>query len=152
MGDIGNAVKYLYQQFILRDVLSFVTPGVIVVWIAISLFQSELLEQSIHWLLYIPIFGVLYVVGFAVQCLGEILGMRMKREMRGTLKQRLNILKPKNWDVDDNIWWRDAFIRDHTFFEATKSDEGAQQGREGSLAYRCITHNGLHPPKSLCQF
>ena len=34
MGDIGSAIKYLYSQFILRDVLSFVTPGAIVVWIA----------------------------------------------------------------------------------------------------------------------
>ena len=81
MGDIGNTIKYLYEKFILRDLLSFITPGAIIILIAFLLFLPEpslsqrldtVLKYSgdMHWLLYIPLFGLFYIVGFAVQCFG----------------------------------------------------------------------------------
>jgi len=41
VGDIGSAVNNLYRQFILRDVLSFITPGAIIVLMAFLLFLTE---------------------------------------------------------------------------------------------------------------
>ncbi len=68
---MGDAIKYLYSQFILRDVLSFITPGAIVVFVATYLFYFELIDHPIHWLLFIPLFGVCYIVGFALHCFKE---------------------------------------------------------------------------------
>ena len=84
MRDFGNVIKDLYEKFILRDILSFVTPGAIVVLTAFVLFIQEPTlrdnlekffeySRSMHWLLYIPLFGVFYTVGFAIQCFGEII-------------------------------------------------------------------------------
>ena len=47
---MGDAIKYLYSQFILRDVLSFVTPGAIVVLTAFSLFLPGYLTQRLELL------------------------------------------------------------------------------------------------------
>ncbi|MFH0942108.1 MAG: hypothetical protein V1823_03700 [Chloroflexota bacterium] len=81
MEGFGSSIKYLYQNFILRDVLSFITPGAIIVLTAFYLFLYPWISSHypqilfIHWLLYIPIFGLFFVVGFAVQCFGEIIGL-----------------------------------------------------------------------------
>jgi hypothetical protein len=144
MGGLGDAIKYLYEKLILRDVLSFITPGAMIVVTATYLLFPKMFSYYIHcipWPLYIPLFGLFFTAGFAAQCLGEILGMRMKREMKSTLKQRVNILKCKNWDDDSNIWWKDAFKRDHNFFKATKWDEGAQQGRERLVVLKQMCGN-----------
>lgn len=79
MSDIGDAIQSLYNKFIMRDVLSFVIPGAVVVGSLLDLSQmSHILKlfhsNSIPFILYFPIFGIFYMVGFAVQCLGaEIL-------------------------------------------------------------------------------
>jgi hypothetical protein len=143
MGDIGSAVKYLYSQFVLRDVLSFVTPGAIVVWIALSLFYPELLKQPIHWLLYIPIFGIFYMVGFAVQCFGEIFDIiRFTPKGHGGWCQRFKIFG-FNWANPDNIWWQEDHERFADFFEATDRNEEAQQGRERMVVLKQMCANGF---------
>ncbi|OGO23789.1 MAG: hypothetical protein A2144_09045 [Chloroflexi bacterium RBG_16_50_9] len=92
MGDIGSAIEHLYDKFLLRDVLSFITPGAIIVWIACFRFFPQLLEQHFHWLLYILIFGVFYLVGYAVQCFGRIIGcIRLYRTDKSCFGQRLKI-------------------------------------------------------------
>ncbi len=77
MSDIGEGIKHLYSKFILRDVLSFVTPGAIVVGTALLLKwePARILEwmRQVRGIMYIPIFGLFYAVGFALQCFGEIL-------------------------------------------------------------------------------
>ena len=74
MSDIGEAIKYLYEKFILRDLLSFVTPGAIVIGSILFLRWDfcQILEysKSIPFVLLIPILGILFVVGFAIQCFG----------------------------------------------------------------------------------
>lgn len=74
MSEISDGIQYLYSNFIMRDLLSFVTPGAIVVGSLLLLHwePSLILDflKSIPFVLYIPIFGILYMVGFAVQCLG----------------------------------------------------------------------------------
>ena len=74
MGNLGDAIDNIYEKFLLRDVLSFFTPGAVVVTsvLLIWISPSQLLDylKNFHWLLYIPIFGFVFMVGFAVQSLG----------------------------------------------------------------------------------
>ena len=159
MGDIGNAIKNLYDKFLLRDLLSFIIPGAIVVLAALLLFLPEqslwqrleaLFEYSrdMHWLLYIPLFGVFYLVGFAVQCLGELFGVISSSppdEYPWQLKQRWNILNIGNrWTKDkDKIWWNEYYEKIEEFFEVTKSDEDAVQRRERLIVLKQMCGNGL---------
>jgi hypothetical protein len=118
MGDIGETIKGLYDKFILRDVLSFIIPGAIVILTGFLLFLpqpgflqrlSALFEYSrdIHWLLYIPLFGFFYTIGFAIQCLGEISGFVLTQGLAMcTLKQRLGFLCPGWHKKPDKLrWW-----------------------------------------------
>lgn len=161
---MGDALKYLYSQFILRDVLSFITPGAIVVLTAFLLLMPEQClsqrldtlfkySRDMHWLLYIPLFGVFYIVGFAVQCFGEIIDIiRFTPGGRGSWSQRLNIFCCK-WNRDyenagkpnnkSNIWWWNDHERDADFFEATERNEGAQQGRERLVVLQQMCANGF---------
>ncbi len=81
MSGIGDAIRYLYGTFILRDLLSFVTPGAIIVGSALLLkfdpSQDQILNfaKSIPLIVYLPIFGICYVVGFAIQCFGVRIGL-----------------------------------------------------------------------------
>jgi len=144
MGEFGNAVKYLYQQFILRDVLSFVTPGAMVVFTALFLVYPQLLSYSIHWLLYIPLFGVFYMVGFAVQCLGELFGVihfSPPDKYPWPLSQRLNIFW-SDWTRDkDEIWWVKYYKEVEKFYRAN-TDEGARQARERLIVLKQMCANG----------
>lgn len=76
MGEISSIIRYLYEKFLLRDLLSFITPGAIVVSSVLLLWwcpsQIFYYLDKIHWILYIPIFGFLYLVGYAVFCLGGV--------------------------------------------------------------------------------
>jgi len=122
MGDFGNAIKYLYSQFILRDVLSFITPGAIIVFTALFLFYREIFSYSFHWFLYIPLFGVFYILGFAVQCFGEIVGfVRIHVDAKGCCRQRRNIFWCK-WDDRSNIWWKKAYEDVVDFNEKMESE------------------------------
>ena len=74
MSDISDTIKYLYREFILRDLLSFITPGAIIIC-AMLLLEWDLSQiltftKLIPLVLYIPIFGAFFMVGFAIQCLG----------------------------------------------------------------------------------
>jgi len=124
MGDFGNAIKYLYSQFILRDVLSFITPGAIIVFTMLFLFYREIFDYSFHWLLYIPLFGVFYMVGFAVQCFGELTGLiRTHRLAESNFGQRLSVLLKRNWANDQRIWWIQAHRERVAYNEYVNEEE-----------------------------
>jgi hypothetical protein len=48
-------------------------------------------SRSIHWLLYIPLFGVFYMMGFAVECLERLFGIRIHKLDESCFQQRLRI-------------------------------------------------------------
>ncbi len=164
---MGQAIKYLYSQFILRDVLSFITPGAIVVLTAFLLFLPEPClwqrldklfdySRSVHWLLYVPFFGVFYMVGFAVQCFGELAGLvRIHRIAGSTLTQRLQIFLKRNWGndqniwvSDQNIWWIAAHRQRVQFYEYTNENarrderEWARQQDERLVVLKQMCANG----------
>ncbi len=110
-----NAIKYLYSQFILRDVLSSIMPGAIVVLTAFLILLPEptlkdsletLLKysRSMHWLLFIPLFGLFYATGFAVECLERLFGcVRLHTLDNASFKQRLSIFCG-NWRKKADIY------------------------------------------------
>lgn len=85
---MGNIVDGLYEKFILRDVLSFITPGAILVITVNSALNitdnaMDIRNHMLHTLMssipsvltIIIIYGVLFVVGFTLQTLGEVVGI-----------------------------------------------------------------------------
>ncbi len=155
MTDFGNAIKYLYREFILRDILSFVTPGaIIIVTASVLLIPEPTLKDSLerlfgysrsmYWLLYIPLFGLFFMVGFAVQCFGEIFDIiRFTPNDQGCWRQRFNIFWCK-WAKDsNNIWWGQAHERFATLHEAIKDDETAWHGRERLVVLKQMCGNGF---------
>jgi len=68
MSEVTDAVKTLYQKFVMRDIFSFVTPGAILLASILYLFSSDFynvlrISKEIHFLLYLPVFGVFYALG-----------------------------------------------------------------------------------------
>lgn len=80
MQGIAEAIKYFYQEFILRDVLAYVTPGAIIVGCVLLLQYKDLaaiisILKDIPFVASIPIFGALFLIGFGLQNLGEMIGL-----------------------------------------------------------------------------
>jgi len=79
MSGMVELIKYFYQGFVLRDLLSLATPGAVVVGSALLLVydSTEIFDtmNSIPFIIYLPIFAVCYIVGFALQCFGVITGL-----------------------------------------------------------------------------
>ena len=158
MGDFGNAIKYLYSQFILRDVLSSITPGAVVVLTAFLILLPEptpkdslekLFEYSrdMHWLLYIPIFGVFYVVGFAIECLGRILGLiRIHPFDKSHWWERLMVFCPK-LDKYNKIFegWKKHQEEELDVEKAIKEEgkDWAQPTRERLIVLKQMCSNGF---------
>ena len=150
MGDFGDAISNLYEKFILRDLLSFITPGAIVVLTALLLFLpiGELFElsRSMHWLLYIPLFGLFFISGFAIQCAGEFLGIihfSPPDKYHWDCKQRLKILLPFGWSKEkDNMWWVNYYKDILNFWESTATDDTARQARERLIVLKQMCANG----------
>src|SRR6266581_242145 len=77
MQGIADAIKYLYQQWILRDIVAYVTPGTI---LAVSLLKVLLNGESVMAringlppIAYVPLYGLLFSIGVAVQNFGEVI-------------------------------------------------------------------------------
>ncbi len=153
MGDFGNAIKYLYSQFILRDVLSFITPGALVVLTAFLLLLpcSSLTQRldtlfdystSIHWLLYIPLFGIFYLIGYAVQCLQCLFGcVRLHFTDKSCFSQRRSVFKCDWQDKTDYM----KKTREETtdFLNITVKVGWARQYRERSVVLKQMSANGF---------
>lgn len=148
MGGFGDAIKYLYSQFILRDVLSFITPGAIIVWTVLYRFFPELLDKNISWILYIPIFGLIFVIGFAVQCFGEIIGVIFTQDLaESSFKQRLGFFRC-NWikKTEHLQWWRkryQATVRQLKILQDNNYEkrEWARQSRERLVVLKQMCGN-----------
>lgn len=150
---MGEAIKYLYSQFILRDLLSFITPGAIVLVSICYVFDEQFYSISIHWILFIPLFGFAFVVGFAIQCLGEIFGVvSFRPNIKSTWYDRMKIIFCKwreldnpacKWNDPDNpLGMKKAYEADQAFWKAVKDDEEKKQGRERAvvLTQLCINN------------
>ena len=148
---MGDTIKYLYSQFILRDLLSFITPGAMVVLAALLLFLPEQClsqrldtlfrySRDMHWLLYIPLFGVFYVVGFAVQYLGVFCGcIRLHKTDKSSIKQRFKMSFSKMWSENDV--YREQREKTVDFLNVTAKADSAKQYHERSIVLKQMCAN-----------
>lgn len=96
MQGIGEAIKYFYEDFVFRDVLGYVTPGTILLSCVLLLYYKDPsavinILKDIPFLAYIPAFGFAFIVGFALENLGEMLGV-LKWHKRQSDKDHLATL------------------------------------------------------------
>ncbi|MFC1862045.1 hypothetical protein ACFLT4_03625 [Chloroflexota bacterium] len=146
MRDVGNAIKYLYEKLILRDVLSFITPGAIIVLTSMFLFYPEILYKHVPWPLYIPLFGVFYMAGFAIECLGRIFGLiQIHRLDKSHFLERLMVFCPSWEDKDDTLKLRENW-RKHQEEEADVENALKQMGIEAEE----LTRERLIVLKQMC--
>ncbi len=96
MSEFGESIKIVYQKFIMRDLFSFFTPGVIVFMSVLYLVESE--QSSIIYdlqrtpaSLYVPLIGFCYVIGISLQFVGHWLGLA-KIHHYGKWEEHLNSL------------------------------------------------------------
>ena len=76
MQGIAEAIKYLYQQWILRDIVAYVTPGTILGACLVKIFLNDGsvlgFVRGIPAIAYVPLYGLLFATGVAVQNFGEM--------------------------------------------------------------------------------
>jgi len=82
MEGIADAIKYLYQQWILRDIVAYVTPGTIVatclLWVFLEDHVVLAFVRDLPAIAYVPIYGLLFTTGVGIQNFGEFI--RVLRE------------------------------------------------------------------------
>lgn len=130
-----DTIKYIYRQFILRDVLSCITPGTIVVVTALFLYWPGLLNRPIAWPFYIPLFGLFYAIGFAIECLERLFGcVRLHTLDNASFRQRLSIFS-RGWRTNADIYmeFREAAI---DFMLLSRNHEWAQQDYERKIVLK----------------
>ena len=79
MKDLSAFVSGLYEAFILRDLMSYVLPGAIVLLSVLLLWrdagQIKVFFIDLHWWFLVPLLALTFVVGFALHCFGELVGL-----------------------------------------------------------------------------
>ena len=78
MQALTEAIKYLYQQFILRDVVAYVAPGTILAACLLRVHFRGLdpaitFIQGIPKIADIPIYGLLFTMGLGIQSFGQLI-------------------------------------------------------------------------------
>ena len=97
MQGITEAIKYLYQQFILRDVVAYVAPGTILAACLVTVHFGSLepAVNFIKWIpaiAYVPIYGLLFTTGLGIQNFGEMIKL-LKDTVRADEKEHLDYLQ-----------------------------------------------------------
>lgn len=115
MSEAGETIKNLYQKFVMRDILSFITPGAIFVMCCLYLYGWDLskiirISKEIHFILYLPIFGVFYVLGLSFQFVGTAKSEFIRIHNRTSWNEHLCYLKE--------------------FYNVTRNDEEAKNQHE----------------------
>jgi hypothetical protein len=101
MQGLTEAIKYLYQQFILRDVVAYVTPGTILAACLLRVHFSGLepvvlFIEGIPKVAYVPIYGLLFTMGLGIQNFGELIGLltdHVRKDKQGHLSEKLRFEK-----------------------------------------------------------
>jgi hypothetical protein len=101
MQGIAEAIKYLYQQFILRDVVAYVAPGTILAACLIRVHFGGLepavdFIERIPKIAYVPIYGLLFTLGLGIQNFGEKIGLvkdNVRKDRQGHPSEELRFNK-----------------------------------------------------------
>ena len=126
MQGLADAIKYMYQQWILRDVVAYVTPGTMVTLCVLRLFFDSYADmgRSISQLpsiAYVPIYGLLFMVGLSIQNFGEVIKLladSLHRVPQGT----------RGWTHDEE-WIRFRTLLKFHAIASSKSEYGQELQR-----------------------
>ena len=93
MQGIAEAIKYFYQEFILRDIVAYVTPGTILAACMLRIHLGSVTEvitwiERIPKVAYVPIYGFLFITGLGIQNLGEMLKVLPEHDRHGRDKDK----------------------------------------------------------------
>jgi hypothetical protein len=85
MQGITEAIKYLYQQFILRDVVAYVTPGTVLAACLLGVHLGGVnptidFIKCIPAIAYVPIYGLLFTIGLGIENFGEMIKLLRNTE------------------------------------------------------------------------
>ena len=77
MADFGDAFNAMYERLILRDFLAKIIPGGIVIFclLAPHLADSAYMIPSLNLGIWLMLFGAAWILGIAVQAIGEFAGI-----------------------------------------------------------------------------
>jgi hypothetical protein len=97
MSGLAETIKYLYQQFILRDVVAYVAPGTILATCLLrvhfrGLEPAVLFIQGIPKIAYVPIYGLLFTLGLGIQNFGNLIRLlkdNVRKDDKGHLSEEL---------------------------------------------------------------
>jgi len=97
MQGITEAIKYLYQQFILRDVVAYVAPGAVLAVCLLGVHLGGPLPtinfiKDIPAIAYVPIYGLLFTTGLGIQNFGEMIKL-LRDSVRRNEKEHLDKLQ-----------------------------------------------------------
>jgi hypothetical protein len=97
MQGLADAIRTFYEEFILRDVLAYVTPAAFVVGYILKLYYGSVsvilaVLKDIPVAAYILVFGGLFIIGYGLQNLGEILRI-IDWHQRANDRQHIHYLK-----------------------------------------------------------
>lgn len=103
MDKVNKIIDNFYSNFVLRDLLSFITPGAISIFSSLTLifdFQDIInFFSNISLLIFIPALGLFYSIGYSLQFLGVTIRIINKDENQND-KERIidykNIIKISN--------------------------------------------------------
>ncbi|HEV8426527.1 MAG TPA: hypothetical protein VGQ41_01350 [Pyrinomonadaceae bacterium] len=96
MQGIGEAIKYLYQQFILRDVVAYVAPGTVIAACLLRVYLGGLepavnFIRAIPTIAYVPIYGLLFTMGLGIQHLGEMIKVLKNHDRKNDEDRFINL-------------------------------------------------------------
>jgi len=76
---MGDVVKVLYERFLMRDLLGKVGPGFITTFSVLSALKINITallpDEKTVWLLWVAALPILFLIGLALQIIGELLGL-----------------------------------------------------------------------------
>lgn len=78
MNEISKIFESFYTDFLLRDLFAKIIPGFIVLAttfyciFGVKLLSSDTFEKA-EWIIFLLIGGVCWILGFGIQCLGELI-------------------------------------------------------------------------------
>lgn len=125
MRELNSFVSGLYEAFILRDLMSYVLPGAIVLLSVLLLWRDAVQIKGffldLDWWLLVPLLGLTFIIGFALHCLGELVGL-IKVSLIGDdlkCKERFEIFRCRAAEPTKQ-WLSEAYQMWATYFHATE--------------------------------
>lgn len=146
MRELNSFVSGLYEAFILRDLMSYVLPGAIVLLSVLLLWRDAVQIKGffldLDWWLLVPLLGLTFIIGFALHCLGELVGL-IKVSLIGDdlkCKERFEIFRCRASEPTKQ-WLSEAYQMWANYFRATEQTSWGGPNLERLVAIKLMCGN-----------